>query len=126
MLSEYISNKKGFMGILPFLFIVFLCILILPMILFWLNGLSKVLFQIIMAFTILGYVKQMGLDGALMWIVSGILIYFIVWKYIDLFSSLYMLMLLMGMGVTSAIMWGSNTLRTNLEVWSQKKKYGVK
>ena len=100
----------------------FLCFIILPWILFYINGMSKVLFQVIMAFTILGYVKQMGLDGALMWIVSGILIYFIVWKYIYLFSSLYLIMMLMGFGFTSAIMWGSNAVKGKLDIASMNRQ----
>jgi len=115
-------NKKGLIGILPMLGISFFVVILLPIVLFWLSGLSKVLFQVIMAFTIIGYVKQMGLDGALMWIVSGILIYFIVWKYIYIFSSLYMLMLLMGMGVTSAIMWGTSNIRGKLVARDTLKK----
>jgi len=107
-------DNKGLIGIIPFLGLAFLFVLILPIILFKLNTMSQYLFQIIMVFTIVGYVKQMGLDGALMWIVSGILIYFIVWKYVYIFSSLYFLMLLMGFGFTSAIMWGSNSFRTFL------------
>lgn len=117
-------NKKALIGILPLIGIMFLVVLALPFILFKIHSLAKPLFQIIMAFTIIGYVKQMGLDGALMWIVSGILIYFIVWKYIGLFSSLYMLMLLMGFGFTSVIMWGSNAFRLKLAGHEAKRRYG--
>ena len=114
-------NQRG-IGVVAVMGLAFLFFLVLPIILFKLNAMSKVLFQIIMVFTIIGYVKQMGLDGALMWIVSGILVYFIVWKYIYLFSSLYLLMLLMGFGFTSAIMWGSNTLRSKIGGWSESWK----
>ncbi len=107
-------NNKGF-HILGFIVIGFVLVLLVPFVLMRLNSMSKVLFQIIMVFTIIGYVKQMGLDGALMWIISGVLCYFIVYKYIDLFASLYMLMLLMGFGFTSAIMWGSNTVKRKVD-----------
>jgi hypothetical protein len=114
-------NQRG-LAIVAVIGLGFLFFIILPWILFYINGMSKVLFQVIMAFTILGYVKQMGLDGALMWIVSGILIYFIVWKYIYLFSSLYLIMMLMGFGFTSAIMWGSNALKGKIDVWSTNRE----
>jgi len=117
-------TERGLLGVLPVLGIGFGIILILPIILFYLNDMSKPLFQIILAFSIIGYIKQMGLDGALMWIVSGILIYFIVYKYIMIFSSLYMLMLLMGFGFTSAIMWGSNTVRNKLAGMKARRMYG--
>ena len=114
-------NNKGV--IVYILVVAFIVIFLIPYLLMHLFSMSKILFQGIMMFTIIGYVRQMGLDGALMWIVSGVLIYFIVFKYITLFTSLYVLMLLMGFGFTSAIMWGSNTLKTKLT--ALKKKKGV-
>ena len=99
----------------------FLLVVLAPIALMKMNELSKILFQIIMVFVIIGYVRQMGLEGALMWIVSGILCYFIVYKYIYLFSSLYILMLLMGFGLTSSLMWGTATLRGKMADWNLER-----
>ncbi len=112
-------NDKGV--VLYILGVAFLIVFVMPFLLMHFYSMSKILFQVILVFSIIGYVRQMGLDGALMWIVSGVLIYFIVFKYITLFTSLYVLMLLMGFGFTSAIMWGSNTLKT--KIMSMKAKH---
>lgn len=109
-------NQKG-IGPVAVMGLAFLLVILAPIFLMKISGLSKVLFQIIMVFIIIGYVRQMGIEGALMWVVSGILCYFIVYKYIYLFSSLYVLMLMMGFGLTSALMWGSATLRGKLGDW---------
>jgi hypothetical protein len=111
-------NNKGV--ILYILGVAFVIIVVLPFLLMHFYSMSKILFQGILVFSIIGYVRQMGLDGALMWIVSGVLIYFIVFKYITLFTSLYVLMLLMGFGFTSAIMWGSNTLKSKITAMRAK------
>lgn len=113
-------DAKG-IGVIIAIALAFLLIILAPIALLKLNELSKVLFQIIMVFVIIGYVRQMGLEGALMWVVSGILCYFIVYKYIYLFSSLYVLMLLMGFGLTSSLMWGTATLRGKLADWNLER-----
>lgn len=115
-------NNKGVL--LYILGVGFVIIFVLPFLLMHFYSMSKILFQIIMVFSIIGYVRQMGLDGALMWIVSGVLIYFIVYKYMMLFTSLYVLMMLMGFGFTSAIMWGSNTLKTKIMGMKAKQAKG--
>jgi len=107
-------NEKG-IGIFVVIGLGFLFFLILPTILFTISGISKIMFQVIMAFMIIAYVKQFGLEGGLMWIIAGILIYFLIWKYIYLTATLYMLMILMGMGFTSAIIWGSASIRGIIE-----------
>ncbi len=116
----YKLDAKG-ISVIVAIAIAFLLVIMAPIALMKLNELSKVLFQIIMVFVIIGYVRQMGLEGALMWIVSGILCYFIVYKYIYLFSSLYILMLLMGFGLTSSLMWGTATLRGKLADWNLER-----
>lgn len=109
-------NAKG-IGVFAVMGIGFLIVILIPIALIELNEMSKILFQIILVFSIIGYVRQMGMEGALMWIIAGILCFFVVYKYIYLFSSLYVLMLLMGFGFTSAIMWGSATMRNKVAEW---------
>ena len=76
MFKLYNMNQKG--GTLLIMIIIFiLVIVIIPIFLFNLYTISKPILQIILAFAIIGYVKNMGVDGILMWIISGILIYFI-------------------------------------------------
>ncbi len=116
----YKLDAKG-ISVIVAIALAFLLIILAPIALLKMNELSKVLFQIIMVFVIIGYVRQMGLEGALMWVVSGILCYFIVYKYIYLFSSLYVLMLLMGFGLTSSLMWGTATLRGKLADWNLER-----
>jgi hypothetical protein len=109
----FILNKKG-VGVFGLIGMFFLLALVAPIILMQLLSISKILFQVILAFVILGYVKNMGIEGPLMWILSGILIYFMVYKYVYLTTSLYTLMMMMTFGVTSMIFWGSSFLRTKM------------
>ena len=105
-------NKKGIIGVFPMMGLALLAFLVIPAALFYLSTISKIMFQVIMAFMIIAYVKNFGIEGPLMWILSGILVYFLVWKYPTMTASFYMLILMMGMGFTSAIIWGSSSIRT--------------
>lgn len=106
-------NQKG-VGIFIVMGAALLFFLILPIILFTFSQISLRMYQVILAFLIIAYVKGFGIEGPLMWILSGILIYFLVWKYIYVTSMFHVLIMMMGMGFTSAIIWGSALFKAKI------------
>jgi hypothetical protein len=102
-------NNKG--GLFLVIGIGFLAIILLPIIFMQIFSISKPLFQVILAFVIMGYLKNLGIEGVIFWILSAILIYFLAWKYVEIASTFYVLMFLMGAGFTSSVIWGSAFMR---------------
>lgn len=100
-------NKRG-IGPVIFIILVFVAVLILPTILFALSGINKIFYQGIMVFLIISYVRGMGLEGPLMWIISGVLIYFLVFKYTEIAAGFYLIIIILTMGFGSVIVWSSN------------------
>jgi hypothetical protein len=113
-------GKKG-ISIFGVMGIGFFGFLIIPFVLFYVWNISKVLFQGIMAMMIIAYVKQFGLEGPMMWVIAGILIYILVYKYVTFTATIYMLIIMIGMGFTSAIIWGSSTIRGRIMAKKQKE-----
>jgi len=98
-------NEKG--SIIIAIALAFVAIILLPIVFMQIFSISKPLFQVIIAFVIMGYVRNVGIEGIPFWTLSAILIYFLAWKYVEIASSFYVLMLLMGLGFTSSLIWGS-------------------
>ncbi len=102
------NNKGGLFGIIG---IGFLVIILLPIVFMQVYSISRPLFQVIIAFLIMGYLKNMGIEGVTFWILSAILVYFLAWKYVEMAASFYVLIFLMGAGFTSTVVWGSAFFR---------------
>ncbi|MCH7902259.1 hypothetical protein IIC68_00745 [archaeon] len=67
---------------------------------------AQLLMQIILIFVLYTTVKGFLGPGNLTLIISAILIYFMVFKYFELFLGLYILQLLLGLQFLSVIIWG--------------------
>ena len=116
MSESNLVNQKG--GLFALIGIGFLIIILLPFVFMQVFAISKPLFQIMIAFMIMGYLKNFGIEGITFWILAGILIYFLAWKYVEIAASFYVLMFLMGAGFTTALIWGSSFF---FGMWRAKK-----
>lgn len=87
----------------------FLVVLILPPIILAIFPYAKLLFQIAMIFMIYVNVKTFIGEGPMSLIISGILIYFLVFKYTAITASLWVFQLLLGLQFFSVIIWGIAT-----------------
>ena len=87
----------------------FIVLAIIPVVITSVFWPAKILMQIIMIFTLYTTVRGFLGSGTLTLIVSAILIYFMVFKYFEVFLSLYILQLLLGLQFLSVIIWGLGT-----------------
>lgn len=97
-------NEKGHIILLiigGFLILALIPILITKV--FWP---AQLLMQIILIFVLYTTVKGFLGPGNLTLIISAILIYFMVFKYFELFLGLYILQLLLGLQFLSVVIWG--------------------
>lgn len=100
-------NSKG--NVIIFILIAFAVILLLPPIIIEIVPAAKYLFALIMIFVIFSTVRGYLGDGVLTWVISGILIYFLVFKYLLVTASLWVFQILLAVGFGSVIMWGVGT-----------------
>ncbi len=100
-------NGRG--HIIVFILIGFVVLALLPVLITTLFWPAKVLMQIIMIFVLYTTVRGFLGPGNLSLIVSAVLIYFMVFKWFEIFLSLYILQLLLGLGFLSTIVWGIGT-----------------
>ncbi len=100
-------NEKG--NILFLIFGAFLILAIIPVILTSVFWPARILMQIILIFTLYTTVRGFLGSGTITLIVSAILIYFMVFKWFEIFLSLYILQLLLGLQFLSVIIWGIGT-----------------
>jgi hypothetical protein len=100
-------NQSGVLFLL-FALIAFVVVgVILPWVLFMLFPQALLLFQVIMIFTIYFTVRSYLGDGIISLLLTGIFIYFLVFKYPEITASLWVFQIIFGFGVFSAIFWGS-------------------
>jgi hypothetical protein len=100
-------NQKGNILLLIILGLIILALIpVLITSLFWE---AKILMQLIMIFIIYTTVRGFLGSGPLVIVVSAVLIYFMVFKYFELFLSLYILQTLLGLGFISTVIWGIGT-----------------
>ena len=100
-------GRKG--HIIIIILIAFVVLAFLPVLITSVFWPAKVLMQVIMIFTIYTTVRGLLGSGTLTLIVSAILIYFMVFKYFEVFLSLYILQLLLGLQFLSVVIWGLGT-----------------
>jgi hypothetical protein len=98
--------KRGFLPPMIILLLIFLFIMMLPLLLAWIfpefGWLLKVYFSII----IFSFVRRILGGGIMTYIVSGILIYIFVFQLFWLFTPVYMLYLIVGMGLSGILVFG--------------------
>jgi hypothetical protein len=100
-------NQKG--NILLLIILGLIILALIPVVITSLFWEAKILMQIIMIFMIYTTVRGFLGSGPLVIVVSAVLIYFMVFKYFELFLSLYILQTLLGLGFLSTIIWGIGT-----------------
>ncbi len=109
------ESKPGFGGmgqgghIILIILAAFVVLAIIPVVVTSLFWPAKIIMQVIMIFTLYTTVRGFLGSGTLVLIVSAILIYFMVFKYFEIFLSLYILQLLLGLQFLSVIIWGLGT-----------------
>ncbi len=104
---ELMKEQRG--NVLIFIIIGILIILILPPIIMHVFPMAGLVFQILMIFIIYSTVRGYMGEGPLTIIISGILIYFLVFKYRDITASLWVFQLLLGIQFISVLVWGIGT-----------------
>ncbi|MDO8648047.1 MAG: hypothetical protein Q7R70_06585 [Candidatus Diapherotrites archaeon] len=100
-------NSKG--NVIIFILIAFAAVLLLPPLIITVFPAAKYLFALIMVFIIWSTVRGYLGDGILTYLFTGILIYFLVIKWLTVTSSLFVFQILLGVGFGSVIMWGVGT-----------------
>jgi hypothetical protein len=97
-------NQKGNLLLLILLGFLFVALIVpIVMKIFWP---ADIIFRIILIFFIFSIVRGFLGSGVLTLIISGILIYLMVFKWGYIFASLYVMYLLLGIGALSVIVWG--------------------
>ncbi|HZX34199.1 MAG TPA: hypothetical protein VFF09_02345 [archaeon] len=100
-------NEKG--NILFIIIGAFLVLALIPVLITTFFWPAKILMQIIMIFVVYTTVRGLMGSGNLTIIISAILIYFMVFKWFEVFLSLYILQLLLGLQFLSVVIWGIGT-----------------
>jgi hypothetical protein len=100
-------NQNG--NLIIFVAIGFLVILILPFVVFQFFPVVRIIFQILAVFMIYATVRGYLGNNIVSIIVSAIFIYFLVFKYADIFASVWFLATLLTFGFGSVVMWGIGT-----------------
>ncbi len=100
-------NQSG--NVVVFILIGFAIILLLPPLILYLVPAADILFRIIAVFIIFSTVRGYIGDGTITYIISAILIYFLVFKYAYIFASVYVFQMLLAVSFTSVIIWGIGT-----------------
>ncbi|MBU1120368.1 MAG: hypothetical protein ABIE23_03945 [archaeon] len=99
-------NEKG----IHLIFIIlglFLILAILPTITMWLFPQARIILQIILIFLLYSMVRSYLGSGILTIIISGILIYILVFKYPEFTAGAYILYVAATLMVSSVIIWGA-------------------
>ena len=99
-----VMNEKG--NIVLILVVGILVLALIPVIITSLFAPAKLIMQVIMIFVIYTTVRGYMGPGNITIMISAVLIYFMVFKWFEVFLSLYVLQLLLGLGFISAVMWG--------------------
>jgi len=100
-------NQKG--DALPFIILGLVGLALLVPLIMWAFPYADILMRIILIFLIFTIVKGYLGDGTLTLIISGVLIYFLAFKYAYIASTAYVLYILMGFSFLSVIVWGIGT-----------------
>lgn len=107
-------NNRGFLGAIPLivkiLLISVVAILIVPGAMALFPIVRYVIMGLIVFFIYENASQAFGEKNILTFIVTGILAYFLVYKYLYLSSAIMMAYLFLGFGVMSVFFWGTSTI----------------
>lgn len=114
-----IRSSKGFsfnnLGLIAKILFIFIAIILLVPLIIYYYPIAKYIIMVIIAFFIFEIVARALGNNILTYVVTGVLLYFIIYKYFYLSTSVFLLYLLLSVGFTSVVIWGT----TNL--WKEKK-----
>lgn len=102
-----LMNQSG--NLIIFVLLGFIALLLLPPILFAIFPITKIVFQIFAIFMIYATVRGYLGNNMISIIITGIFVYFLVFKYADIFASVWFLSTLLMFGFGSVVMWGIGT-----------------
>jgi hypothetical protein len=105
-------NQKG--NLILFVLIGFALLFVLPFIIFYLFPIAGILFQLLAIFMIYGTVRGYLGNNIMSIVISAIFIYFLVFKYRDIFAATWLVATLLMFGFGSVIMWGIGTRTRHL------------
>lgn len=108
------AKQKGFIFglfktesmIIKMLIIVVIAVLIVPSIMF-VFPIARYVIAILIAFFLFELVAKALGNNIFTYLISLVLIYFLVWKYLFLSASLMMMYLFLGAGFFSVLIWGT-------------------
>ena len=103
-------NQKG--GLILLIFALFLVVGLLPLILMTIVPQAKILIQLILVFTLYTTVRGYLGSGPLTLIITGVLIYILVIKYPAVSSAAYIYIMIIQIGVSSMLIWGTSFFMT--------------
>lgn len=108
------NSNKGFFGGIPLiakiLVVSVIAILIVPGAMAIFPWVKYVIMGLIVFFIYENAAQAFGEKNILTFIVTGILAYFLVYKYLFLTSAIMMAYLFLGFGLVSVFFWGTSTL----------------
>ncbi|MFH1752516.1 MAG: hypothetical protein ABH821_06300 [archaeon] len=102
--KSFTGNEKG--NLIIIILMGFLAVMLLPPIAMTIFPPAKWLFAIIIVFVIYSMVRTYIGSPFLSIAITGVLVYFLVWKYLMFTSSIFVMQLLLGVGFGSALIWG--------------------
>ncbi len=109
-----VNNQKGFIGALPLivkiLIISVIAVLIVPGAMAMFPLVRYVIMGLIIFFIYENTAQAFGEKHILTFIVTGVIAYFLVYKYLYLTSAIMMAYLFLGFGLVSVFFWGTSTI----------------
>ncbi|MFH1255681.1 MAG: hypothetical protein V1494_00140 [Candidatus Diapherotrites archaeon] len=106
-------GEFGFIAIPPILLLILagiVLLLLLPPAVLYIFPQAKLLFQVIMIFSVYMLVRGYLGSGMLTIIITAVLIWFLVFKYPEVTASLYVFWMLVMFGGVSVLIWGIGTV----------------
>lgn len=83
--------------------IVIICVMLLPTIITLFIPQFDWIFRLVLVFSIYSFVRQYLGDSSLTLLLSGILIYFMAFKYAEIFTSLWFISVILGFGLSNLL-----------------------
>ena len=107
MTQENKKDQKGFFllqgTLIEGTIIVILCVMLVPTIITLFIPQFDWIFKLVLIFSIYSFVRGFLGDSTLTLLLSGILIYFMAFKYAELFTSLWFISIILGFGLSNLL-----------------------
>jgi len=120
-------NKKGFLGflasslIVKILIVTILAILVIP-ILMLVSPIIRWVMIVIIVFFIYDIVSKAFGNNILTFLFTGVLLYFLVYKYLYLTTMAVIFYFILSIGLMSVFVWGTKSVFGNKQLFGKKRK----